>query len=122
METASDDWFADSNDDGIPELYVGRLPVRTATEAATVVAKIVGYDLGRAGSSSVVRSVLLVADRSDGLNFEQASEQLRALVPPGTNVDEVFRGRLDDAKKQLIASINAGQSIVNYTGHGSING
>ncbi len=27
METASDDWFVDLNDDGIPEMAVGRLPV-----------------------------------------------------------------------------------------------
>ena len=122
LETASDDWFVDFNDDGLAEMYVGRLPVRTPAETAVVVSKIVGYD-SAIGGSPARRSVLLVADRNDGFNFEQASDQLRALVPAGTSIQSIFRGRLDDAtaKKQLIDAINAGQSVVNYTGHGSTN-
>jgi uncharacterized repeat protein (TIGR01451 family) len=122
LETASDDWFADFNDDGLAEMFVGRLPVRTASETAALVSKIVGYD--SAGGKSVARrSVLLVADKNDGFNFEQASEQLRALVPAGVGVQEIFRGRMDDAaaKKQMIEAINSGKSIVNYIGHGSTN-
>ena len=30
METASDDWFVDDDLDGVPEIAIGRLPVRTA--------------------------------------------------------------------------------------------
>jgi Peptidase family C25 len=99
------------------------LPIRTSEEAAVLVSKIVGYDSSIGKAAQPQRSVLLVADQNDGFDFEQASSQLRGLVPAGTNVQEIFRGRLDDAsaKKQLISSINAGQSIVNYTGHGSTN-
>ena len=43
METASDDWFVDWNADGVPDIAIGRLSVRTAAEASTVVGKIVGY-------------------------------------------------------------------------------
>ena len=42
LETASDDWFADFDDDGLAEMALGRIPVRTAREAATLIAKIVG--------------------------------------------------------------------------------
>jgi hypothetical protein len=123
LETASDDWFVDFNDDGLPEMYVGRLPVRTPAEATAVVGKIINYDSNIGKTQAPSSSVLLVADKNDGFNFEQTSEQLRALIPAGTNVEEIFRSRLDDAsaKKQLIASINAGKSIVNYSGHGSAN-
>ena len=37
LETASDDWFVDGNGDLIPDIAIGRLPVRTADEAALVV-------------------------------------------------------------------------------------
>ncbi len=123
LETGSDDWFADFNDDGLAEMFVGRLPVRTASEAAALVSKIVGYDSADSESVIAGRSVLLVADRNDGFNFEQATGRLRALVPADVGVQEIFRGRLDDAaaKKQLIEAINAGKSIVNYIGHGSTN-
>jgi len=39
LETASDDWFVDSNDDGLPEMAIGRLPVRTLEEAKILVSK-----------------------------------------------------------------------------------
>jgi hypothetical protein len=121
LETASDDFFADFDNDGIPEMYVGRLPIRTPAEASAVVSKIVNYDADIAKRSSTPASVLLIADANDGFNFEQETEQLRSLVPDGAKIDEIFRGRLDDAtaKKRLLGSINSGQSVVNYTGHGS---
>lgn len=123
LETASDDWFADFKDDGLAEMYVGRLPARSVSEAAALVSKIVDYDSANIKMPIARRSVLLVSDANDGFNFEQASEQLRALVPSGTRVQEIFRGRLENAvaKQQLFEAINAGPSIVNYTGHGSIN-
>jgi len=122
LETASDDWFADFDDDGLAEMYVGRLSVRSAVEAAALVSKLTAYDSTGVKSGGSGRSVLLVSDANDGFNFEQASEQLRALVPSGTKVQEIFRGRLEGsaAKQQLIEAINAGQTIVNYTGHGSV--
>src|SRR5262249_18521397 len=36
METASDEWFTDFNNDGIADIATGRLPVRDAAEAAIV--------------------------------------------------------------------------------------
>jgi Peptidase family C25 len=118
METASDGWLADFNDDGVEELAIGRLPVRTPQEAAAMINKIASYD--RAGISE---SMLLVADRNDGYDFEAANSQLRGLIPDGLKVEEIDRGRLDDAtaRSLLIAAINKGQKIVNYTGHGSVN-
>ena len=44
LETASDDWFVDFHDNGLPEIAIGRLSVRTPAQAGEVVAKIVGYD------------------------------------------------------------------------------
>jgi hypothetical protein len=104
-------------------MFIGRLPVRTNLEANALITKIVGYDSVNAKAPTVRKSVLLVADRNDGFNFEEASNQLRGLVPAGYDVEEVYRSRTDDAtaKQQLIDAVNSGQSIVNYAGHGSVN-
>jgi hypothetical protein len=117
METASDDWFADFNSDGVPELAVGRLPVRNAAEASSLVAKIVSYDQQKPSDG-----ILLVADRSDGYDFEGANARLRRLVPPDIRVQEIDRGRAGDdtARSQLLEAIASGQKIINYTGHGSV--
>jgi hypothetical protein len=118
METASDDWLADFNNDGLPEMSIGRLPVRTPQQTAALVSKIVAYD-GSSGSEGV----LLVSDVVDGVyNFEDASTQLSALIPPNIRVERIDRGRIDpaEAKAMLLEILNRGPKLVNYTGHGSV--
>ena len=118
LETASDDWFADFDGDGIAELSVGRLPVRSVEEASVLVAKLFAYE-----ESGPSNEVALVADSNDGFDFERASTLLRGLIPSGIGVSEIFRSRSDDsvARSQVLDAINRGQKIVNYTGHGSVN-
>jgi hypothetical protein len=120
LETASDDWFVDFNGDGLPEMAIGRLPVQTVEEAATVVSKIVGYD--RSGG---MRGVLLVADRVDpgDFDFEAASRGVGALLPSGLGAKEIFRGHYvsdEDAKAELMRSFDQGALLVNYIGHGGM--
>ncbi|HJQ68444.1 MAG TPA: C25 family cysteine peptidase [Blastocatellia bacterium] len=117
MEAFSDEWFVDSNGDGVGEMAVGRLPVRNAQEAAAVAAKLINYD-----RSSPSEEMLLVADSTEGFNFRAASFRLRELVPANLRVGEVNRDVLGDstARSELIEAINRGQKVVNYTGHGSL--
>ncbi|HXI91806.1 MAG TPA: C25 family cysteine peptidase, partial [Blastocatellia bacterium] len=119
MEAASDDWFVDFQGTGLPEIASGRLPVRTAAEARAVVGKILSYE-----SSTGANSALLAADLNDGHNFAAVEASLRALLPGGMQVQDVVRGTSDDAtvKSQILAAINQGKTIVNYNGHGSVNG
>jgi hypothetical protein len=116
METASDDWFADFNNDGLPKIAVGRLPANNASEADTMVSKIIAYETS-AGSNSIT----LNADQNDDFDFEAASAQLKGLVPAGISIAEIRRGQVGTAtaKRQLLDAIAAGQKIVNYAGHGS---
>jgi hypothetical protein len=117
METASDDWFADFNNDGISDIQVGRLPVRTLAEAGVLISKILKY-----ATSTPKQSVLLVSDATDGFNFEQASTLLRPLVPANVQVEEIKRGQEGEAAKaHLLEALRNGQKIINYAGHGSIN-
>jgi hypothetical protein len=117
METASDDWFVDFNNDNVGDLMVGRLPVRSLAEANRLVDKIINYK-----KFTLSQSVLLVSDANDGFNFEQASEQLRQLLPKDLQLEEIKRGQEGDmAKTHLLDAIQRGQKIINYTGHGSVN-
>jgi hypothetical protein len=118
METASDDWLADFDDDGVADLAIGRLPVRSSEEASLLVSKIAAYE-----GSSASQEVLLAADANDGFDFEAADDQLVSLVPPSLRVTRVNRGRVgtETAKKNLLDGIRRGQKLVNYSGHGSVN-
>jgi peptidase C25-like protein/fibronectin type III domain protein len=117
LETACDDCLADVNNDGLPEMAVGRLPVRTAQETAALVSKIIAYDGSRAAEG-----VLLVSDINDVYSFEAATAQLQALIPAGVRIEKIERGRMDPAaaKAKLIDALNRGPRVVNYTGHGSV--
>jgi hypothetical protein len=119
METASDDWFADFDDDGIADFAVGRLPVRTQAEAAIVVNKIVSRTF-----DSSQTSALMVADRnsSDGYSFETATDGVQGFLPAGSSVMRINR-RSQDAgvvRSQIVAGVNSGPLVVNWMGHGSI--
>lgn len=117
METASDDWFADFNNDGLPELAVGRLPARSLGEATAMVAKIIDYE-----HSPSSEEMLLVADVSDTYDFAQANASLKNLIPPNLRVNQIDRASSDPAavRSLLLDAINRGQKVVSYAGHGSM--
>jgi hypothetical protein len=120
LETASDDWFVDFDDNGLPDMAIGRLSVRTPAQAETVVGKIVAY--GQAGPAAWNKNVVLAADQNDESNFERSSESLAAILPQDFTAHRVYRGSLGDAvaHQTLIDRVNDGQFIVNYIGHGSV--
>ena len=123
LETASDDWFVDFNNDGLPAIPVGRIPVRTAEEAALVVSKIIAYENAEAGTWA--DQALTVADKMEGddsFSFEWASKEMETLFPVNVAVQEIFRSQGDDEtiRTRIINSINEGKLLVNYIGHGSV--
>ena len=120
METASDDWFADFNGDGLPDMAIGRLPVQTSEEATTVVSKIIAYDQAAAGDWAA--EALMVADLNDTYDFEGASQEVEDLLPAEMTVWSVYRGQAGDeaARTAILGSINEGKLIINYIGHGTV--
>ncbi|CAB1057424.1 Beta-galactosidase (EC [Olavius sp. associated proteobacterium Delta 1] len=126
-ETATDEWFVRINDgDALADMHIGRLPARTAAEAAVMVAKIAAYE-SALNTKTWQKNVVLTADDAPEdyeTVFETINEDAAALLPAGLN--EPFRGYLADylAAADLTGDIkdqinNEGALIVNYSGHGS---
>lgn len=117
-ETASDDWFADFNGDGIPEMAIGRIPAETAADATTEVNRLIAYD--RSGSGGWKNQALLVAGADQaGDNFEGFTASVEALLPGSVTVTQILAGSDPNAASDLLAQLNSGQVLVNYVGHGS---
>jgi hypothetical protein len=117
METASDDWFADFNNDGVPQMAVGRLPVNTAADAATLVNRIVAYE--KAAKPAWKQKALVVAGADDSDNpFSRYAAAAKGLLPRTMTSATVVTSDANAAEK-ILAAINAGVGLVNYAGHGS---
>jgi hypothetical protein len=125
LETASDDWFGDFNGDGVSEIAVGRISVRTAAEAAAQVGKIVGYKQAVRVKGPVegwTKRMVLAADQDTAFDFGVASDQLLWQIPSTMTVREIFRGQMDDAtaRSSILQSLSDGVLLMNYLGHGSV--
>lgn len=121
LKTASDDWFSDFDNQGLPHVATGRLPVRTSDEANTVVRKTVSYETDRDRGDWTDQS-LLVADRNDATDFSQDSRSVEALLPKSMIITDVFASDMDAnaARQEILDGINSGKLLVNYIGHGSV--
>jgi Peptidase family C25. len=120
-ESPSDDAFADFNNDGLPELAVGRLPVQTAPDAALVVNKILNYEQNALGDTQQ-RGAVMVSDQPDGYDFVAFTNDVRTSMPVSMSTQYINRtdGSTEFVRSQIQAAINLGPGVVNYLGHGSV--
>jgi hypothetical protein len=118
LETASDTWFTDFDDDGAPDIPIGRLSVRTLDDAAIEVGKIVAYETSAAPPS---RKIMVVSDADASLDFHANSLTLEESIPSGfeiVDIDAAVSGAVA-ARTQLLAGFSDAL-LVNYIGHGSV--
>ena len=109
--------FADLDRDGVPDLAIGRLPVRTRAELDAVVAKTLAYE--RADSA---RSAVLVADRNQpGENpwYLKVSERAAAKLGPGWSRERIYLDEMPPAtaRELLLSAIRSGPALVTFVGH-----
>jgi hypothetical protein len=123
--------------DALPDLLLGRLPVKSATELQALVAKIIGYETAPGGMDWRSR-VAYVADnyRDAGGNIDGAgdfavfADQSAALQPPGVEIQRLYYDpspshfgvpwREPDAMNahaRTLDLLNDGAGLVNYVGH-----
>ena len=120
FKTASDDWFTDFAQNGFATVPTGRLPVRTPADADLVVSKIIGYETG-SSAGSWNSQALLIADQNSDSNFSTAAASAAATLPATLQASEILAGSLDTAtaRSQILAALNNGALLVDYSGHGA---
>ncbi|HEY0735683.1 MAG TPA: C25 family cysteine peptidase, partial [Herpetosiphonaceae bacterium] len=137
-ETACEPCFGqldgdDPLDDALPDVAVGRLPVKTEAELAALVQKLIAYDTAPAGGSWRGKAVY-IADNPDGAgDFASFAELSVAEQPPGMAVERVYytpsvdarpvSGSIADARQaraRTLTALNQGAGLVNYVGHSHV--
>jgi uncharacterized repeat protein (TIGR01451 family) len=116
LRTASDDWFTDFNNDGIADIAVGRIPVRTPAEAALVIGKIAS----RRPSGSWARKALFVADSSPDFDFASVAASLTQRVPSSLTSETIDFAKTSNAHADILTAMNSGSLLATYIGHGSV--
>ena len=107
--------FVDLSRNGVPDLPIGRLPVRTAAELGEVIQKTLDY-----AKRSYRQTVVFAADRKEPrTSFTQASQRL---MSSGLAEWSMSRAYLDwmpvsEARQTLMQSIDSGVSLTSFVGH-----
>lgn len=125
-ETAADNRYVTiSGEDILPDMYLGRLPVKTSTEAADIVAKILSYEQNPPLDGWNM-DVMFVADDNDPSagNFPVLSDDIADnFLPPSYTTDKIYyrvtHSTPADVTAAIIAGINQGRLMVSYIGHAS---
>jgi uncharacterized repeat protein (TIGR01451 family) len=120
FKTASDDWLTDFAESGFATIPTGRIPARTAADATLVISKIVNYENGST-TGTWMQQALVVADQNVGVDFTSEANSASLTLPASLTTTKILADGVDPAtaSQEIIAAINAGALIVNYTGHGS---
>jgi hypothetical protein len=138
-EVASDNRYVTvSGEDQVPDMAIGRLPVRTVAQAEITVAKILGYEQAPPAGAWRQR-MLFVSDNTHSStgqpdpagNFEVLNEAVIAMLPSGYAPVRVYYDPYptDDNRESfrydtpaqttnaILEAINQGYLVVNYVGH-----
>jgi len=117
LKTASDDWLADFDGDGIADIAIGRIPVRTPEQAAIEFGKITSRGTP---SGTWANRVVAIAERSSDFDFPAVGTSVLSLLPPSMNGRLLDLGASASQRNDIIAALNDGALLTEYIGHGSI--
>jgi len=114
--------YVDLDDDNVPDLPIGRLPVRTVAQLQSLLNKRASYQ-----ARTYQGKVLLVADDFDDAqqyDFSADADEVEADYLQNFSVSKVYldqTGSATQARAQVTAAINAGQTLTAFFGHSSTN-
>ncbi len=127
-----DDWFVYLNDDGFPDMAIGRTTAESPQETRWVADKVVEYE--KAGLGVWRNRVLLIADdefragQDEGVIHTRDTESLYRMVPRDVDVVKVYLMEYEGygdpmtkpgARDDIIKHIDEGVALGSFLGHGS---
>jgi len=129
--TATDNPYADLNGDNIPEISIGRWPVRSTSDLELVIKKTKDWHQNR--EDSPYQDAYLLGQAIDGQNLSFETQLRNRVRAPLLNLNEInqinqlYLDELPDGvtdvvsftREQLASEINNGTDIISFSGHAS---
>lgn len=115
-ETGSDDALVDFNNDGLTEIPIGRLSVRSGAEITHILNKVMTFEQTVANAFN--RGTVCASDRNEGYDFTALCQRVMNELP--SNVAKTYINRDDPNSGTVLQNtVNEGKYLVNYVGHGA---
>ncbi|GAB4000423.1 type IX secretion system sortase PorU [Spirosoma daeguense] len=128
------EWLETTAGDYRLTIGVGRLPVKSVSEAQTVVDKLIRYSSDKSIAGDWQTRVMLVADDGDGNIHQQDANSMANIIEtqsPAYRAERIFmdafpqentaNGQKAPVVNQLInQAMTDGRLIINYSGHGGV--
>ncbi|MCF0049192.1 type IX secretion system sortase PorU [Dyadobacter sp. LJ53] len=126
-------WPESPAGDHTVDIGVGRLPVKSLSEAQLIVDKLIRYGSSGRTLGNWKNNVQFVADDGDGNIHQRHADELASMIQSDFMSSRVFidafpqitgsEGQKAPAVNQIISKkIDEGTLILNYTGHGGVSG
>jgi uncharacterized repeat protein (TIGR01451 family) len=114
---ASENLYADTSGNGVPDVAIGRLPAQTPEEAERLVTRVADRRALLGGSWG---HVLVNDNQAPGeISFRAEADRLAARLPAEVRVDRVDLGMgTARARADLAAALAHGPGYIHYWGHG----
>ena len=117
--SATDLYYVQMDGDMFADIGRARFPVRNTTEATNMVNKLLYYENPTSPDLEWMRHECFIASSDHGQMAEFTHRYViyNYLVPNGVEVDSIW-ARLGGSTSDITNSVNAGKSVVCYSGHG----
>lgn len=133
MEDHEGNWGEDIVEYHTMDIAVGRLPVRTTSESAQIVDKIIEYESAESLLGNWRKKIIFVADDGDINTHQDNADQLAEYISANHPEFDTRKIYLDafrqvvlptgeaspETGKSIEDALDRGALIVNYTGHGN---
>lgn len=125
---SADSKLSDVDNDGLPDMMLGRLPVRNSDELSDVSNKIIQYETSEASADEWEYSALFAWDGEDGAgDFSAAVEDSMTFVPTWYDVIRIDNssrsnegsGEAPSNEQSVTEVLNEGVAYVAFHGHGN---
>ncbi|MCF2445452.1 type IX secretion system sortase PorU [Dyadobacter sp. CY345] len=133
LKDGEGEWVENDIGDYAMEIGVGRLPVKSVSDATIIVDKLIHYASSPKSLGRWQNTISFVADDGDDLIHQQHADELAQITQPNFLSSRIFLDAYPQTTTSLgqkVPAVNAaiknkindGTLILNYTGHGGTSG